>query len=116
MDDKDTEQKPDIQILTPTQADSEDYYTAYANGAQIVHTFFDFQLHFSEVKVRDPKNVVAEGFATILMSPQHAKMFLKHLNQNLELYEAKFGEIKVPEKLLEFQTIDFSLDDKDRKS
>jgi hypothetical protein len=33
------------------------------------------------------------------MSPQHAKALLRHLAQNLELYESKFGEIRVPDEI-----------------
>jgi len=100
MSDKEKPEVPEITILTPTKVDNEDYFTAYANGAVVAHTYFDFQLHFAETKVRDAQNIVSEGFATILMSPQHAKALLRHFTENLELYESKFGEIKLPPQLL----------------
>jgi hypothetical protein len=103
------QQKPEgiEKIVTPT--DVEDYFTAYANGASVAHTFFDFQLHFSEIRIRDAEHVKAETFATILMSPQHVKLFLRHLTQNLEMYETKFGEIKIPDNLLQEKTVDIDL-------
>lgn len=93
--------KPQIQT-----SDIEDYFTAYANGVSVAHTFYDFQMHFSEVKIFDPRNIVAERFATILMSPTHAKVFLLHMAQNLSLYEAKFGEIKIPENFQQLLNVD----------
>ncbi len=38
----------------------------------------------------------ARVYARILMTPQHAKMLLGALEQNLHKYEAQFGAIKVP--------------------
>lgn len=83
----------------------EDYFTAYANGASVSHTLFDFQMHFSEVKIFDPAHITAERFATIIMSPPHAKVFLFHLAQNLSGYEARFGEIKVPKEITKGEDI-----------
>ena len=33
--------------------------------------------------------------ARIITTPQHAKMLMKALNDNIEKFEARFGEIKV---------------------
>ncbi|MDQ3175608.1 MAG: DUF3467 domain-containing protein [Acidobacteriota bacterium] len=101
------EQEQSEKVVTPT--DDEDYFTGYANGVGIAHTFFDFQFHFSEVKVRDVEHIEAQAFATIMMSPQHAKLLLGHLKQNMDLYESKFGEIKVPDHLISGQTVDIPI-------
>lgn len=85
-------------VLSPEEG--EHYFSGYANGVGISHTFFDFQFHFSEVRILGTESVSADLFATILMSPQHAKMFLMHLARNMALYEKQFGELKVPEQLV----------------
>lgn len=92
---------PTLTTVKPQPVSEDDYFSAYANGVGIAHTFFDFQFHFSEMRIAAVENIKAEVFATIMMSPQHAKVFLNHLQNNLSLYEAKFGEIKIPEGLLE---------------
>ena len=99
----------EVTLLKPHPVADDDYYTAYANGVMVAHTFFDFQLHFSEVKVRGmgEGDIIAETFATIMMSPQHAKAFLRHLKENVEAYEAKFGELKLPDQLVQ-QTVNFT--------
>lgn len=103
-------EKPGRDVAT---ADSDDYFTAYANSANFAHTFFDFQIHFAEIKVRNLQNIVVESFATIIMSPQHAKAFLEHLSQNVALYEARFGEIKIPDNVNESQNVDFDIKNPD---
>jgi len=85
--------------VKPEPVSEGEYITAYANAAQIVHTFYDFQFHFTEINVRSADAVKAEIFATIMMSPQHAKVFYQHLTRNLAIYEDKFGEIKIPPEI-----------------
>jgi len=36
-----------------------------------------------------------------MMSPQHAKAMLRHLAEGVQAYEGKFGEIKIPEALIQ---------------
>ena len=38
---------------------------------------------------------------SIVMSPQHAEMFLQVFQRNLGRYEEKFGEIKLPPGILQ---------------
>jgi hypothetical protein len=96
--------------IKPEPVGDDDYFTAYANGIGIAHTFFDFQFHFAETRIAVLEDIKSETFATIMMSPQHAKIFLMHLQNNLEMYEAKFGEIKIPDGLLELaKTVEIPL-------
>ena len=37
----------------------------------------------------------AKVHARIITTPQHAKMLLRALSDNIEKYEARFGEIKI---------------------
>ena len=110
MDEQPKVEETQIRTIRATPVPDDEYFTAYANGVIVAHTFYDVQLHFSELKVRGPESIVAETFATIMMSPQHAKALSRHLNQNLELYETKYGEIKLPEVILGNETVDFPLE------
>lgn len=64
----------------------------YSNLAIITHSPAEFILDFTRVVPGAPK---ARVHARIITTPQHAKMLLKALQDNIEKYESKFGEIKV---------------------
>ncbi|OGC05913.1 hypothetical protein A2526_02085 [candidate division WOR-1 bacterium RIFOXYD2_FULL_36_8] len=61
----------------------------YSNLAILSHNENEFILDF--VFVHPPKGKVN---SRIITSPTHAKKFLKALQQNIEMYEKKFGQIK----------------------
>jgi hypothetical protein len=65
----------------------------YSNIAFIAHSPSEVILDFARTLPGLPK---ARVYARILMTPQHAKMLLNALEQNLRKYEAQFGAIKVP--------------------
>jgi len=73
----------------------------YANSVAVAHTLFDFQINFIEAIVRGDQQTSSDLFATIIMSPQHAKLFVKSLERNVQMYEESFGEIKLPEAAYE---------------
>lgn len=64
----------------------------YSNLAIITHSPAEFVIDFTRVVPGVPK---AKVYARIITTPQHAKMLLKALKDNLDKYEARFGEIKV---------------------
>ncbi len=64
----------------------------YSNLALISHTGAEFVIDFTRILPGVPKTKV---FSRIIMTPQHAKSFLKALQDNIEKYESNFGEIKV---------------------
>jgi hypothetical protein len=64
----------------------------YANLVLIAHTAAEFVLDFARVTPGVPKTKVQ---SRIIMTPQHLKGFAKALQENIERYEARFGEIKV---------------------
>jgi hypothetical protein len=71
---------------------TEDFRTQYANSVRLTVSLWDFRFHFGQTE---------EGFRIaesnrVIMSPQHAKMFLKVFERNIHLYEQKFGEINLP--------------------
>lgn len=64
----------------------------YSNLAIITHSPAEFVIDFTRVLPGVPK---AKVHARIIMTPQHAKLFLGALRENLEKYETKFGEVKI---------------------
>ncbi len=75
----------------------------YSNFVMIIHSPSEFILDFARIMPGIPK---AKVQARIIMTPSHAKMLLKALKDNIEKFEAKFGEIKVHEQ--EIKKIGFS--------
>jgi hypothetical protein len=63
----------------------------YSNLAIISHSPAEFIIDFTRVVPGIPK---AKVQARIITTPQHAKMLLKALQENIEKFENKFGEIK----------------------
>jgi len=63
----------------------------YSNLAIISHSPAEFVMDFTRVMPGVPK---AKVFARIVMTPQHSKMFLGALMDNIHKFEQQFGEIK----------------------
>jgi len=70
-----------------------DLEATYANFAMITHSPSEIIIDFARVLPNTPKSKV---HARIVTTPLHAKLLLKALTENLEKYEAQFGEIKLP--------------------
>ncbi len=64
----------------------------YSNLAIITHSPAEFVIDFTRVLPGVPK---AKVHARIIMTPQHAKMLLNAIKDNIDKYEKKFGEIKL---------------------
>lgn len=64
----------------------------YANLVLIAHTAAEFVLDFARVTPGVPKTKV---HSRIIMTPQHLKGFAKALQENVDRYEERFGEIKL---------------------
>lgn len=64
----------------------------YSNLAIITHSAAEFIIDFTRVVPGVPK---AKVYARIITTPQHAKMLLKALSENISKFEARFGEIKI---------------------
>jgi len=63
----------------------------YSNLAIINHSASEFVLDFVSIMPGTPKSKVK---ARIILTPQHAKRFLKALNENIKRFENAHGEIK----------------------
>ncbi len=64
----------------------------YSNFVLIAHSASEFILDFARILPGLPK---AKVFARIVMTPQHARLLLNALEDNIKKYEEKFGKIKV---------------------
>ncbi len=64
----------------------------YSNLAIITHSPAEFIIDFTRVVPGVPK---AKVQSRIITTPQHAKMLLKALQDNIEKFESRFGEIKI---------------------
>jgi Protein of unknown function (DUF3467) len=63
----------------------------YANLAVITHSHAEFVIDFVNVMPGTPKSKVK---SRIIFTPQHAKRFMKALNENIKNFEANNGVIK----------------------
>lgn len=68
----------------------------YSNLAIISHSPAEFVIDFTRVVPGVPK---AKVYSRIIMTPQHAKMFLHAIKDNISKYESVNGEIKIPQQL-----------------
>lgn len=64
----------------------------YSNLAIITHSPAEFVIDFTRIVPGLPK---ARVLARIISTPQHAKMLLYALRDNIEKFESRFGEIKL---------------------
>lgn len=72
------------------ELDAEIAEGTYSNLAIINHSMSEFVLDFINVMPGVPKNKVK---SRIILTPQHAKRFLKALSDNIERFENAHGEI-----------------------
>ncbi len=63
----------------------------YANLAIITHSHAEFVIDFVNVMPGTPKSKVK---SRIILTPQHAKRFMKAINENIQKYEVVNGSIK----------------------
>jgi hypothetical protein len=63
----------------------------YANLAIITHSHAEFVIDFVNVMPGTPKSKVK---ARIILTPQHAKRFMKALNENVSRFETANGKIQ----------------------
>ena len=61
----------------------------------VTHSPAEFVLDFTRILPGVPK---AKVHSRIIMAPQHVKTFLRALNDNINKFESKHGEIKLPKK------------------
>ncbi len=64
----------------------------YSNLAIITHSPAEFVIDFTRILPGVPK---AKVQSRIIMTPQHTKLLLNAIRDNIGKYEEKFGEIKI---------------------
>ena len=69
--------------------------STYANTVMISHTSAEVVFDFIHIVPNVTRATVQQR---IVMSPTHAKLFMKAINENIRRYEEKHGEIKLPPK------------------
>jgi len=82
------QQQQQIQI----DIDEEKGKGEYSNLVLITHSPSEIILDFARMMPGLPK---AKVVSRVIMTPQHAKLFLKALEDNIRKYEERFGEIKI---------------------
>lgn len=82
-------QRLQINVEVPGDLDA-----VYANFALITHSPSEIVLDLARVLPNVPK---AKVYARVIMTPMNAKLLLRALQENLDKYEAQFGEIKTPD-------------------
>ena len=81
---------PKIQL-----SNSAEFREGYANSVQVRVSLWDFYLMFGRISQSSPDAVSIQNFQGIFLSPQQAKALSNVLTQNVQQYEAAFGEIKL---------------------
>jgi flagellar protein FlaG len=74
---------------------SSDYRENYSNSVQVRVSLWDFFLLFGTINQTAPDSVTIQNYQGVFLSPQQAKALLNVLQQNMQQYEATFGEIKL---------------------
>jgi len=64
----------------------------YSNLAIITHSPAEFILDFTRVTPGVPR---ARVLSRIIMTPQHMKLLMNAMRENMERYENQFGEVRV---------------------
>ncbi len=72
-----------------------DYRENYANSVQVRVSLWDFFLLFGTINQTAPDSVSIHNYQGVFLSPQQAKALANVLNQNVQQYEAAFGDIKL---------------------
>ncbi len=88
-----TSQQPNrLSVELPNELEA-----TYANLALISHSTSEVIIDFARVMPNKPK---AKIYSRIVMTPMNAKLLHRALSDNLKKFEAKYGEIKIPENVI----------------
>ena len=79
-----------LQIELPPNLDA-----AYSNFVVIQHSPSEFILDFARILPNMPNARVG---ARVVMTPMHARLLLRALQENIDKFEAQFGAIYVPQQ------------------
>lgn len=85
-------QNPPAQQQINIELDENTAEGTYSNLVIITHSPAEFIMDFTRVVPGVPK---AKVQSRIIMTPQHAKLFLNALGENIKRFETQFGDIKI---------------------
>ncbi len=85
-----TEEKKPVRIQI--QLDDDVAQGIYANLALVNHTESEFTIDVMYLQPQQPK---AKVRARIISGPQHTKRLMMALQENIQRYEERFGEIRL---------------------
>ena len=91
MDNKDKKKPQQIKI----EIDDAIGQGEYVNFAIVTHSVAEFIIDVVRILPGIPKSKVK---SRVVISPIHAKTFMKALNDNINKHESKYGEIKTAAK------------------
>lgn len=94
MSDNKTQQPPNLKVELP----NDDKIVSYSNFVIVSHSPEEIVLDFARIL---PGQEGAKVISRIVMTPKNAKMFFKALANNIENFEKKFGEIRIPDNLFQ---------------
>jgi hypothetical protein len=80
--------QPQINIELPN-----DLEATYSNFAIISHSPSEIVIDFARLL---PGNPTSKVLARVVLTPLNAKLLLRALQENLEKYEERFGEVRTP--------------------
>ena len=66
----------------------------YSNLALVWHTAYEFTVDFAAIERSDSNRVPARVVARVRIPPTVMFDLMRSLNENMSIYEQKFGEIK----------------------
>ena len=84
------QQPQQLQIELPPNIDA-----AYSNFVVLQHSPSEFIMDFARIL---PNMPTAKVGARVVMTPMHAKLLLRALQDNIEKFEAQYGAIYVPQQ------------------
>ncbi len=84
--------KKNVQGKINIELDEKEAQGTYSNLAIITHSPAEFILDFTRIVPGVPK---AKVLSRIITTPQHAKMLLRALQENIQRYEKRYGEIRI---------------------
>lgn len=91
MDDK--EKEKEVEYEEPETVMSDEVRLGdYTNYVRIQHSGIDFRFDFA--KIISEENAVCV-ISRLFMSPMHAKLFYKALEENIQKYENSYGPINI---------------------
>ena len=98
-EEKKVENKPNGNNQINIELSEETAEGVYANLAMIAHSSSEFVIDFIRLMPGVPK---AKVKSRIVITPEHAKRLLGALKENIQKYQATFGEVKQSDDVPKF--------------